>query len=55
MFPDLEGMFEGDVQGCRRLDRIAVLNAEEVRAILDMLRAMLVLRPEGRVTAQELL
>ena len=50
----MESMFEEDVQGMRR-DGMDEFGAEENGAVLAMFRQMLLLRPEWRVTAEELL
>ena len=55
VFRSLESMFAEDVQDTRRHDRIAEFGVDEASAILNMLRSMLVLRPEERATAEELL
>ena len=43
------------MQEIRRHDHATEFGEDEARAILEMLRAMLVLHPDGRVTANELL
>jgi len=54
--PDLEGMFEQNVQSFRRKKEGAeVFGEEETQAILELMRSMLKFRPEERLTAQEVL
>ncbi|PWY92146.1 kinase-like protein [Aspergillus heteromorphus CBS 117.55] len=52
--PPLKETFENDVQKWRR-KRESELGEDEAAAFLDLMRRMLVFRPEGRLTADEVL
>ncbi|PWY64779.1 kinase-like protein [Aspergillus sclerotioniger CBS 115572] len=55
VYPSLEQSFEKYVQASRRRDKMCCFSDEEKRAILDMLRPMLVFKPEERATVQDVL
>lgn len=52
IFPSLESMFEEDIQAVRRDDGMAEFGSDETAALLTMLQAILVFRPEERATAE---
>jgi serine/threonine protein kinase len=54
-YPDMETRFEHAVQQPRRDRDMEAMGDEEKEAFLSMLRSMLVFRPEGRVTARQVL
>jgi hypothetical protein len=54
-YPDMETRFEHAVQQPRRERDMEAMGDEEKEAFLSMLRSMLVFRPEGRVTARQVL
>ncbi|CEJ60084.1 hypothetical protein PMG11_08671 [Penicillium brasilianum] len=54
-YPDMETRFEHAVQQPRRDRGMEAMGDEEKGAFFLMLRSMLVFRPEGRVTAQQVL
>ena len=54
VFPSLEDLFEQEIQAVRGEEKVHVLSADEVAAILPMLRGMLVFRPQERLSAESL-
>lgn len=55
VLPSLERLFQEDIQSVRREEGVGEFNGEEVTAILTMLRAMFVFKPEERATSASLM
>ncbi|DAA74230.1 TPA_exp: Uncharacterized protein A8136_3728 [Trichophyton benhamiae CBS 112371] len=55
VYPSLEHQFERFIQKRRQGDRMGEFDAEEARALLDMIRPMLAFKPEQRATIEMVL